>query len=68
MLTKMLIIVGVSVATVVAMFVMGHFLAKASDKKEKEARKWRPPRRKLRCISLTLIQTESERSTLPKTL
>jgi len=33
MLTKMLIIVGVSVATVVAMFVMGHFLAKAADKK-----------------------------------
>ena len=37
MLTKMLIIVGVSVASVVAMFVMGHFLAKAADKKEKDA-------------------------------
>ena len=37
MLTKMLIIVGVSVATVVAMLVMGHFLAKAADKKEKNA-------------------------------
>lgn len=37
MLTKMLIIVGVSVATVVAMFVLGHFLAKAADKKERDA-------------------------------
>ncbi len=37
MLTKMLIIIGVSVATVVAMFVMGHFLDKDAAKKEKEA-------------------------------
>ena len=43
MLTKMLIIVGVSVATVVAMFVMGHFLAKAAAKKEKDATKEETP-------------------------
>ena len=43
MLTKMLIIVGVSVATVVAMFVMGHFLAKAADKKEKDAAEEKTP-------------------------
>ena len=44
MLRKMLIIVGVSVASVVAMFVMGHFLAKAAEKKEKViAEKETPP-------------------------
>ena len=37
MLTKMLIIVGVSVASVVAMFVMGHFLDKDAAKKERDA-------------------------------
>ena len=37
MLTKMLIITGVSVASVVAMFVMGHFLDKNAAKKERDA-------------------------------
>ena len=37
MLTKMLIIVGVSVASVVAMFVVGHFLDKDAAKKERDA-------------------------------
>ena len=43
MLTKMLIIIAVSVATVVAMFVMGHFLDKDADKKEKDATKEETP-------------------------
>jgi NADH:ubiquinone oxidoreductase subunit 3 (subunit A) len=43
MLTKMLIIVGVSVATVVAMFVVGHFLDKDADKKEKDAAEEKTP-------------------------
>ena len=37
MLTKMLIITGVSVESVVAMFVMGHFLDKNAAKKERDA-------------------------------
>ena len=43
MLTKMLIIIAVSVATVVAMFVMGHFLDKDADKKEKDTTKEETP-------------------------
>ena len=37
MLTKTLVIVGVSVATVVVMFVMGHVLDKDAAKKERDA-------------------------------
>ena len=37
MLTKVLVIVGASVATVVAFFVMGYFLDKDAAKKEKDA-------------------------------
>jgi len=43
MLTKMLIIVGVSVATVVAMFVMGHLLDKDASKKKKDDTKEEMP-------------------------
>ena len=37
MQTKILIIVGVSVASVLALFIMGFFLDKDADKKEKAA-------------------------------
>ena len=39
MQTKILIIVGVSVASVLALFIMGFFLDKNADKKEKAAAK-----------------------------
>ena len=39
MQTKILIIVGVSVASVLALFIMGFLLDKNADKKEKDAAK-----------------------------